>query len=55
MDPRKRQTATATPAEPGGLFDFASHSQFQRGSLFNDDTALRKDQLMIFAELRRRK
>jgi hypothetical protein len=23
MDPRKRQTATATPAEPGGLFDFA--------------------------------
>jgi hypothetical protein len=26
MDPRKRQTATATPAEPGGLFDFASGS-----------------------------
>jgi hypothetical protein len=24
MDPRKRQTATATPAEPGGLFGFAS-------------------------------
>ena len=24
MDPLKRQTATATPAEPGGLFDFAS-------------------------------
>ena len=23
MDPLKRQTATATPAEPGGLFDFA--------------------------------
>jgi hypothetical protein len=26
MDLRKRQTATATPAEPGGLFDFASFS-----------------------------
>ena len=27
MDPLKRQTATATPAEPGGLFGFARSSQ----------------------------
>jgi len=29
MDLRKRQTATATPAEPGGLFDFASLAPMQ--------------------------
>jgi len=42
MDPLKRQTATATPAEPGGLFGFAS---CQHDPFF----AARRDQLVALA------